>query len=152
MKSKLTHLVALALIVGLALCSQGQSVRRWTAVGDDGAAGGPAVGYVLAWSLDSLDVVTADRGIDGWDLAAPDVSFVGSENLPQYLTPGTQATATLPWDWFPTDTVIYVSIKAYDDAIDVVTGNPDPNWGELGNILRVRTPDRIAPAAIWDLQ
>lgn len=152
MKRKLICAVVVTIaIVAIVFCTQGKAAREWTAVGDDGMTGGPAVGHMMAWSLDSIAIVNADRGIDGWDTTAIGVSFIGAEHLPQYATPGTEVSVSLPWSWFPSDTVIFMCVKAFDDATDT-TGQSNPNWGALGNIVRWRTPDTIAPAAILDLR
>lgn len=139
------------LVMALAFCAQGQSARKWTAVGDDGMLGGPASGYVIAWSLDSLAIVNADADWNGWDTTAVDVWYIGPDGLPTDAMPGTLIEVPINLNDYPSDTVVFFSVKAFDDAVDI-TGQPDPNWSALGKILRVRTLDHVTPAAIFDLQ
>lgn len=145
MRKSIIHTALLLIVVVLAFCSQGQSgIRTWTSSGDDGNVGYSA-GHEMVWSLDSAAIVASDAGKDGWQLAAG-VHFVTSPSMPTHTLAGTTVTVDVPFSTFPSDTIVFVSVKAFDDA------TPAPNFSALGKILRVRTPDTIQPAAILDLR
>lgn len=150
MTNKTLNAMMMTFIVALAVCTSGRSgTRTWTSSGDDGNVGYSA-GHVIAWSLDSASLVASDAGILGWN-PQPGVHLIGPGDLPMHTLAGTELTTDLSWSLFPSDTIIFVTIKAFDDATDMA-GNPTPNYSSLGNIIRVRTPDQIAPAAIVDFR
>ena len=150
MKKTMANTVMLLLVAFLAFCSQGQSgVRTWTSPGDDGNVG-YAAGHQMVWSLDSAKIVASDAGRAGWNPVAG-VFRVTSPAMPSHTLAGTTVTVDVPFSTFPSDTVVFVSVKAYDDATDSL-GTATPNFSSLGNIFRLRTPDTIQPAAIINLR
>ena len=133
-------IVAIILLVLLA-CSMifpDTGTRTWTAVGDNGSEG-LATGYIMVYSLDSLLIVQADDSTAGF-VETPGVTILYDE-MPTPSAPGTQESYDVE-ELMP-DTVYFFSVKAYDEAL---------NFGLLGNIPRVVTPDTYRPAAIIDLR
>jgi len=150
MRNSSVNTVMLLLVAFLAFCSQGHSgVRTWTSPGDD-LNTGYAAGHQMVWSLDSAKIVASDAGKKGWTPVAG-VSRVTSPAMPSHTLAGVTVTVDVPLSTFPSDTVVFVSVKAYDDAVDSL-GVTAPNFSLIGNIFRVRTPDTIQPAAIVDLR
>ena len=142
MKNHALTAVLTCLIISCLTANAGLE-RDWTAVGDDGHSNGPAAGYVMALSQDSVQIVTQNTVGGGWS-AAPGLIILSPEELPTPAAPGTTelfeidaaALGMAGGVWFG-------SIKAFDES---------GNYGALGNILRFDVDDLIAPAAIITLQ
>jgi hypothetical protein len=150
MKRSIANTILLLLVVFLAFCSQSHSgIRTWTSPGDDGNTG-YAAGHEMVWSLDSAKIVASDAGKRGWSPVSG-VHRVTSPAMPTHTLAGAMVTVDIPLATFPSDTVVFMSVKAFDDAVDSA-GVSAPNYSLLGNIFRLRTPDTVSPAAVLDLR
>lgn len=117
MRKTIANTVMLLLVAFLAFCSQSHSgVRTWTSPGDDGNTG-YAAGHQMVWSLDSIKIVASDAGKKGW-VPVTGVFRVTAPVMPSHTLAGVTVTVDVPLSTFPSDTVVFVSVKAFDDAVD----------------------------------
>jgi hypothetical protein len=136
-------LLIFAVLVAALTCARllADEQHTWQAVGDDDMTG-RATGYVMVLARDSLTIVNADNGHQGWITNTPGLTVITADILPTPAEPGTWENFTMetkdfePGTWF-------ASIKAFDEA---------GNWGALGNIKRFVISDVTSPAAIITLR